>query len=247
MGNLEKEKDDLVLSVVGDILRTAGGNRAVAMRALLDHTQREAVAKVERTTVAQRKAEYSRMLEAYQAGEGDPDELVKFETVARGIVDEILGNVLPDTPRALTAEEAKGLMQEYLHVRQLRETLDAREKARKTTIIADIDERLMAEGVLDPEAHNGVLEVPELGYKFCKEGAGYSDPTLDEDKLRVLLGEEMWQKISTARLVPEHYEYDLDVEKLLDLAREDPGVMLVLEDSLKPGALKRPRLNVREM
>jgi hypothetical protein len=216
------------------------------MKALLEHAQREVV-KVERTTVAQRKERYAAMLDEYQAGEGDPKALVEFDQIAKGIVDEILGNVLPDEPRVLSAEEAKALMQEYLHIRQLTETFAAREKARRAAIFADMDARLLAEGIQDPQNHNATLEVPELGYKFCREGAGYNDPSLDEDKLRALLGEEVWSQVCDEREVPAHTELVFNGDKLLDLATKDPAVMLALEDSLKPGSPKTPRLRPREM
>lgn len=213
----------------------------MALKALLEHTQTKAVEKVTRTTVAQRKDQLARAMEGL-----DDAALEEVDTVASQLVEEIISNDLTGTG-ALTAVEAKSLMQEFLHCRKVAETLDARAKPRKVRVFEHMDAVLAAEGVTDPQNHNAVLEVPELGFKFCREGAGYKDPSLDEDRLRALLGEELWSTVSDEIEVPAHVDHKLNETKLLDLARANEMVMELLAACLKPGVEKAPKLVPREM
>lgn len=234
--------NEVVLSAVGELMRAAGGNSAIAMAALLTHAK-DAVVIAEKTTVASRKAEYRQMLDDY-----DVDELADAESVMAGMVARITENDLTTETGVLSAEQAQAAMDEHLDARKITELLDVRKDVRKAAIFGHIDAVLTAQdGVEDPQNHNGTLEVPECGMKFAREGAGYNDPSLDEGRLRMMLGEDTWHEVCTEEEIPARIEYTLDLTKLLNRATGDPSLYGVIEQCLAPGQPKTPRLNVRKL
>lgn len=233
--------NEVVLSAVGELLRAAGGNGTLALEALLTHAK-DAVVVAEKSTVASRKAEYRQMLDDY-----DVDELAEAETMMSGLVARIAENDLTSETGVLSALQAKSAMEEHLDSRKVTELLDVRKDVRKAAIFGHIDAVLAAEGVGDPQNHNGALEVPGCGMKFSREGAGYNDPSIDEGRLRMMLGEDTWHEVCTGEEIPAHIEYTLDLAKLLDRATGDPTLYGVIEECLAPGQPKTPRLNVRKL
>lgn len=245
MGNSTAEVDgsSVTLSEISEIVRRGESGKIVALKALLEHTQRKAVKKVTRTTVALRKDQLARAL----AGQDD-EKLEKVDAAASGLVEEFIANETIITGTGtLTPDEAKALMQEFLHAREVDEAIDARSKGRKIRVFDHMDAVLASSGVTDPQNHNATLEVPELGFKFCREGAGYKDPGLDVDLLQAVLGDEVWASICDEVEVPAHVEHTLNETKLLDLAHADDNVMLKLAECLTPGAEKTPKLVPREL
>ena len=242
----EPEKsDEVILAELGEVLRAAGGDYVVALKTLLEKSQRH-VEQVTRSTVASRQAEYSRMLE-----EADLDQMADIEEMMSGLMKRILWNDLslsttPDgrVTAVMSTEKAVEVMDEHLDCRKVTEVLKAREKLRRAAIFEDMNERLGAEGVEDPANTNATLEVPERGMKFCREGCGHHDPSLDEGRLRVLLGEEIWTQVCEEVTV-SYTETRLNLAKLYDLALDDVTILTRIQDCAVPGAPKTPRLTVR--
>lgn len=215
----------------------------MALNALLDQTQRKAVATTARTTVASRKSAYRQMWEDF-----DIDGLLAIAEKMATLIDTItLNDLAPTADGVMSAPQAASLMSEALDSREVIEVLEARKDLRRAAIFTHMDTVLDAEGCADPAHTNAVLEVPERGHKFCREGSGYSKPRLDEGKLRLLLGEEDWKKVSDLVRVPAHHEWHINTEKLLALADNDVVILDKIQDCLIPGVPKTPRLNIREL
>lgn len=203
------------------------------------------------TTVASRKLQMRLALEEY-----DVDRLLELQQTMTAFVDlvtrtnTIISNDNDASP-VLDGEQAKDLMLRYLERREIDEFLTTVKDIIRESVFAHIDAVLTADGVEDAANTNGTLEIPELGQKFSREGAGYQDPKLDEARLKKLLGDR-WDDICDdidipEQVIPAHTEKVLSLEKALKLSRKDPAVMEILRDCIIPGAPKTPRLWVRAM
>lgn len=232
---------EVAIATLSELLRTADGDTVVAMQALLEHTQRKVVV-AEKSTVESRKAAYRKMWADY-----DVEKMIQLDERAKGLIDRIASNDLTKIDGVMTGDQAVATMEEHLESRELTEALDARKELRKAAVFTHIDAVLAAQGIEDPQNHNGEVEVPECGMKFAREAAGYTPATLDEGKLRVVLGEEVWKEISDAEIIPATVQLTLNKTKLLDLANRDPSILDKLSDCLLPGKPKTPRLNVRKL
>lgn len=98
-----------------------------------------------------------------------------------------------------------------------------------------------------PEHTNGVIDVPEMGKRFCREGAGRHDSSLDEDRLRELVGEEVWERITREEVIPATVVRKLDERALVDATHEDPSLLEAVRESVRVGNWKSPRLMVRDI
>ncbi len=194
------------------------------------------VARKQRTTVAQRKAQWEVNLENFNG-----DELV---AKAAGFIDLITLELGSDP--VLTEEGAVTVMVQSLARRDFSEFLDVCKDKIKEFVFAHFDALAEAAGAEDPENTNGVLEVPSLGMKFCREGTGYGDPTIDDDVLKHALGDR-WEQVYDVQIIPERREETLNQEALWNLVQQDPTLMEKIRDSLQPGAPKPGRLVIRPM
>ena len=195
-----------------------------------------------RSTIEIRKNEWQEVVESF-----DIEKLLAIQSEMDSFVDKmkVIAN-RDSTDIDLTDEEAKSLMVEYLSSKNISEFLDARKSMVRTMVFKVIEERLRKAGVDDPENQSGEIEVPELGKRFCKEGAGYGDPTLDVAKLKELLGDKI-QDITVTKIIPEKRVEEIDEDLLIELAQSDDSVMEAVKESLVAGKPKTPRLNIRPM
>lgn len=233
--------DDMVGNELAK-LRDAQIAKLIAQAAPVGKT----AAEVERTTVASRKLQMRQALESY-----DVERLLEIQKTMTAFVDLVTESSLidGDAETVLSGERAKDLMERYLEQREIDEFMGTVKELIRETVFSHLDAVLAAEGKPDPANTNGSLEVPELGRKFCREGAGYKDPSLDEARLEQLLGDR-WDDVCEEidvpeQIIPAHTEKVLSVEKALKLSRTDPKVMEVLRDCVIPGTPKSPRLFVR--
>jgi hypothetical protein len=243
------EKSEIALSPIGELLRAAGGDVAIAMETFRKKASAETLAdESSASTVAARKAEYKRMLDEYAKGEGGMDALIAMGERLGQLVNKITALDLSTHDGALSAEQAAALMDIRLGAKEATELLDVYNKGvLKVAVFAHMDAQLAVEGVKDPQNHNATLDVPEFGRKFSREGAGYTDPTLDEGRLRMRVGEEVWQEICEAEEVPAHVEYTFSLKKLFDRAEQDPVLYNTIGECMTFGEPKAPRLNDRKM
>lgn len=221
---------------------------AAAVNELVSEESRRKVAADSRSTVAARKAKLRQALDSY-----DVDRLLELQATMTAFVD-----LVTETPftaegeLVLDGDRAATLMKRYLDQREINELVTVVKDLIREAVFAHFDAMGRAEGLEDPENHNGTLEVPEWGKKFCREGTGYQDPKFNEVRLEQLLGEQRWAQICTEevipeQVIPEHVERNLSVEKALEMGRRDPEVMEILRDCLTPGAPKPPKLMVRDL
>lgn len=199
-------------------------------------------------TVASRKLVMRQALEGY-----DVERLLKLQETMAAFVDLITTSSLlkEDAEVVLNGEQAVDLMSRYLEQREIDELMGVVKELIRETVFNHLDVVLNADGAKDPANTNGSLEVPELGRKFCREGAGYKAPSLDEGRLEELLADR-WDEVCDdinipEQIIPAHTDKVLSIEKALKLGRKDPAVMEILRDCVVPGTPKTPRLVVRTM
>lgn len=242
MGTLEtpEKSKELVQAAVSGLVHAAGGDSTVALNALLEAIQEQAIATVaEKSTVATRKEAFKRMV-----AENDIDGLEELETIAAGIMGRILSNSLETETGLLTPDQSKALMEEHQDAKRIIEALQARTEQRKAAVFRHITEAKVMDGVKDPENVNGDLEVPELGLRFARQGTGYGKPTIDQAQLRALVGEDVWSKSCEVVSVPS---VRFSMEKFLNQARSDVTLLEHLRAAGKPGAPKSPSMAIHRI
>jgi hypothetical protein len=132
-------------------------------------------------------------------------------------------------------------MTQALVRRDIAEFMDVVNAAIKETAFLHLDTEFAAQGEEDPSSINGSIDVPSMGKRFAREGAGYNDPTVDEAALAAALGDRIGE------VYEEKVVRTLSMDKLMDLVEKDPSVMEAVRDSLIPGTPKTARLVIRDL
>lgn len=180
----------------------------------------------------------------------DIDELMELQETVTGLIDKIIVNRIdPEDLGLLDEDTLQLLMSEHLDRKDMERFLEVRHKIVRAAIFAHITEANKAKGVADPEHSPGDAPVVALGKRFVREG-GRLKATLDESELRTQLGEDRWEQVRKAVIVPavpEHIEYHLDEDAMLALVKADPFVLEVFKKCIIPGGYGAVRLVVREI
>jgi hypothetical protein len=235
--------NDLIAADLKNILANFSDNDYLpAYQAIVDKVE----ADVRSTKVVNRKARVERFKEA--VSKLDRGQLAKANSLFKGYLRQVRDNAPlsenMDEPRLLTVKEAEGLMGEMLSIKEAKDILAAREEEVKRLAFSHLTEQFAADGEDFPELINGSIDVPSLGKRFSREGAGRKDPELQEKVLRSIVGEGVWAKVvDTETVVVEK----LNIGKFMALAAKNPALLADLSRSLKVGEDKPGRLNVRDI
>ncbi|QZE10493.1 hypothetical protein SEA_SCOOBYDOOBYDOO_176 [Mycobacterium phage ScoobyDoobyDoo] len=147
-----------------------------------------------------------------------------------------------DEPTRLSEQEATDLMEAFLELQRVEEVAKATREQYKTRVMEAMTAQFAEEGEEFPEQVNASIDVPSLGYRFAREGCGRKDPELDEEKLAALLGDDLWERVSTEEVViKRHVSY----EALMREAEKDSEILEHIRTALKVGQFKSPRFVVR--
>ena len=162
-------------------------------------------------------------------------EMEKFVDLMRTEIDR-----LPDGTLDVSSLDENQLMEEYLSYEKINAFIGARRDLVKELVFEKINQNIIDSGIEaenGPENENGFIAVEELGKKFCREGAGVGNPTIDEDKLAELLPEEVRDKV----------EFELDEDALMEFVSSEPESIGLIKQALNPGKLRSPRFVVRDL
>jgi hypothetical protein len=216
------------------IAAAAAGNEVQVFEALLAQVPTQVVPK---STVAARKASNRQAIESF-----DLDRLLELQAKMASIIDTLTANELGDDEVVLSEPKATALMGELLDENDVAELLAVRKEMIREAVFAHLDE------VEGPNA-NGSIPVPELGKRFAREGAGVGAPQVDEQRLQALLGDRYTDACDEI-IVPAQearIEYKLSIEKVLDMAQDDPELLEQLRTCLVPGKPRTARFWVRDL
>ena len=217
---------------------TKAASKSSAIQRLFDKAEKS-VAKRQSSTVAARKAALMADLADFNVG-----RLETLKEQMGSFVDLItlgLGDV-----EVMTTAQAHTLMLQFLAQRDIAEFMAVCRDRIKELAFVHLDAEFADQGEEDPSSINGSIDVPSLGKRFSREGAGYADPTVNEALLKAALGDQ-WEQVYVRTVVPETVVYSLSMEKLMDLVDGDPAIMEKVRDALTPGAPKTARLFVRDL
>lgn len=142
----------------------------------------------------------------------------------------------------LSDEEAILVLKQVVSGKLIKEVVDATYDAAKEAVWATMNIAFAEAGEEDPEHVNGYLDVPELGKRFCREGAGRKDSEFDMDKLRAVVGDEVFEQITVAKVT-----YEVNDTALSAAILANPDLMEGLRDAVKVGGWKSPRLMIRDI
>lgn len=142
----------------------------------------------------------------------------------------------------LTEDEAETAMELYLAVKLATEGADAMKDMVRTMVFRSMDLAAAEQGEEFPEHTNMVMDVPELNKRFCREGAGRKDAEFDMDKLRALIGDELFAQITTVKVT-----YEVNDSALSSAILANPALMEQMREAVQPGEWKSARLMVRDI
>lgn len=144
----------------------------------------------------------------------------------------------------LSAEDAVEAMQAYLGGKLINEAQTAIQELIKTLVFRHMDLCAAEQGETFPEQTNMVIDVPETGKRFCREGAGRKDASFDLDKLREVVGDEVFESITIERVTVTR---EVNEAALSVAANANPALMELLREAVVPGDWKSPRLSIRDI
>ena len=142
----------------------------------------------------------------------------------------------------LTDEETVLVAKQVIDGKLVKELVDATYDAARAAIYRTMDLVAEAEGEEFPEHTNVVIDVPELGKRLAREGAGRKEASLDEEKLRGLVDDDVWAAVTT-----EHVVRVVDESKLTAAVLADPALLEKVRAATEAGGWKSPRLMVRDI
>lgn len=144
----------------------------------------------------------------------------------------------------LDEEQAAQAMQAYVSGKLVVETQGAIQDLVKSLVYRSMDLSMEEQGEEFPEQTNAILDVPELGKRFVREGAGRKPATFDIDALRAAVGDEVFEKITAEKVVVTRV---VDEAALTAAVLENPALLETVRDAVVPGDWKPTRLMVRDI
>ena len=144
----------------------------------------------------------------------------------------------------LNEEEIVVAMDLYLKVKMATEGAEAMKDMVRSMVFCSMDLAAAEMGEEFPEHTNMEMDVPEIGKRFCREGAGRKDAEWDMNKLRALVGDEVFFSITTEKVKVTR---EVDDQALSAAILSNPQLMEQLRDVVKPGGWKSARLMVRDI
>ena len=144
----------------------------------------------------------------------------------------------------LDTEQAFQAMQAYVSGKLVVETQASIQDLVKSLVYRSMDLSMAEQGEEFPEQTNAVLDVPELGKRFSREGAGRKAATFDLEALRAAVGDEVFEKITAEKVVVTR---EVDEAALTAAVLADPSLLETVRDAVVPGDWKTTRLIVRDI
>lgn len=186
-------------------------------------------AEITKALVANQKKAVADHLKALKNLAGQAAELASLDS------DEMAAHGLSD-------EDAVLAMRQYLDIKMAKELADASYDVVKELVFQTMNVAFAEAGEEFPEHVNGYIDVPDLGKRFCREGAGRKDASLDDVKLAEIIGDELFAAITTEKVVVTRV---VDEDKLAAAVAANPALMEQVRAAVKTGDWKSPRLMVR--
>jgi hypothetical protein len=142
----------------------------------------------------------------------------------------------------LDENEAVLVTEQVLAGKLLEEWVKATYETARNLVFASLDVQFAEQGEDFPEHTNGYIDVPELGKRLSREGAGRKDSGLDEEKLLELIGDEAFASISV-----EVTTRKVDESLLIAAVAANPELLEQVRASIEVGDWKTPRFTIRDI
>lgn len=244
--------NDLIETDLRAILTAAGaegeyvsGDLVQAYETIVAEADRTERALASRNSREMRKEAWKKAMAKF-----DRHELAKANRVFTGFLKLVRRNVpitSVEEPTVLAATEAADLMEEFLDLMKAEEVLKARRELIKQRVNGSMTAQFAEDGEDFPDQINASIDVPEFSHRFAREGCGRKEPELDEGKLKSLIGDTLWNRVTTEVVIPAVVERKVDYQALMAEARKRPELLEHLRHSLKVGEWKSPRFVVRPL
>lgn len=208
--------------------------RSGSFTGLLEAIDQDNVTKEPRSTIADRQEALAQALANDLTGE----KLIEMQETLSNYVDQLArAEVEFDSPGTdLTPAQLTYLMRRHQDTKAIEELAAVVYKGLKRIIFEAITAKVAHEDPSEkfPEYVSDSIEVPELGMRFCREGAGRKTPHLDFEELRKQVGEEVWARCVMTVDIPARTETQFSEDLFKAEMIRDPSLMQKLQLSLRP-------------
>jgi hypothetical protein len=194
------------------------------------------------SNVEVRKAAHRKALE-----EANAVELVRVAEAQDDILPQGSGLAAKSAEvmeRGLSEEEALLAMDTFLKIKLAGEAETAIAELVRTLVFRSMDLAAAEQGEEFPEHTNMSIDVPELGKRFVREGAGRKTASLDIEALRRSLDPEIFAAITTEQVVVTRV---IDETALTAAVLENPDLLENVRAAVSPGGWKSARLMIRDI
>lgn len=209
---------------------------------IVKEQEKTLVKKSNKNTVATRKEKLRESIDKV-----DVDALVKIQEEMDSFVNKMnLVHTKNDLDVLLVDDDS--LMDEIITLKNIQEFLDVRRDMIKEIVFEKINNKIRVEDPDndDVENTNGFIEVDELGKKFCREGAGRGEPTLDIDKIKEVFGDDALEFVKQ-EIIPEQRKEVIDEDLFVGFLAKNPDAITKVSEAIVPGKLRSPRFVVRDI
>jgi hypothetical protein len=234
---------------VSDLAGLLAAARTGYIAEILADEERKALATEKRgSNAATRKANLVKALvKASKKVKGCTTDIAPAATATKGFVasSKVVAPIVEravESGLGLTDEETVLVAKQVVDGKLVKELVDATYDAAKAAIFRTMDVVAEEAGEAFPEHTNVEIDVPEIGKRLVREGCGRKEASLDEERLRDLVGEAVWQEITS-----EHVVRAVDEQKLSRAILADPGLLEQVRTATEAGGWKSPRLSVRDI
>lgn len=144
----------------------------------------------------------------------------------------------------LDSEQVEQAMEAHLSSKLVTESLGAIQDLVRSLVFRSMDLAAAEQGEEFPEHTNMVMDVPSLGKRFAREGAGRKPAEVDLAALRESLGDEVFFAVTAEKVVVTRV---VDTEALSAAVVSDPSLLEKVRSAVVPGDWKSPRLMIRDI
>jgi hypothetical protein len=160
------------------------------------------------------------------------DQIKEMEADLEHFAD-IVGSVDVAEPTRFTRDELNSLMQEFLAKERVGLIVTARHERIRKMVFDHMD-----------QVRESIIEVGNK--KFCREGGGTGEPTINKDLLKSRLGDD-YEKVVKRTTIPAKIVEEVDEALLGEYLQTNPDRIEDVRDSLVVGLPKTPKFRVRDI
>lgn len=208
------------------------------------------VASLEKKEEKTEKAPSKQERVSYWTDKATKEELVELFKSVSSYADKMV-----EATESLSQEQVDALGEEYLLWQKFNDFLESRNKTFRGMVFSTLDEQAsQTSSSVPPHQTKGklVANTSEGKLSFNREGGDRKKPTVDVDRLKEVVGDSRFEKLTDKikvrrQVIPAHTEEKFSEEKFVEAVYNGDITFEEAQEVLIPGAWQTPRFTVRRV